>query len=144
MMVYGPGQWDVAKLLPYVITTLLSGRSPAVSSGTREMDWVFVDDVIDGLLSVAQSAVADADMVDLGSGTLTSIRDIVQQVAQVIGADVPIQFGAVPDRPLERPRAARADRTRAATGWSAATPLDEGLKRTVRWYQEEWSLPKPA
>ena len=39
-MVYGPGQWNLTKLLPYVIVSFLKGEAPQVSSGTRELDWV--------------------------------------------------------------------------------------------------------
>jgi UDP-glucose 4-epimerase len=144
MMVYGPGQWDVTKLLPYVTTSLLNGTSPALGSGTRELDWVFIDDVVEGLMTVAISSTIDGETIDLGSGALTSVRALVEQVVALVGADVPVRFGALPDRPFERPRAARTEETRRLTGWSAATPLREGLSRTVAWYRETWCSLKPA
>src|SRR5205823_740065 len=98
MMVYGPGQWDTTKLLPYVTTSLLGGASPLVSSGSREIDWVYVDDVVDGLLTVAVSPL-DARLIDLGTGTLTSIRTLIDHVVELVGSDVPVRFGAVADRP---------------------------------------------
>jgi nucleoside-diphosphate-sugar epimerase len=139
MMVYGPGQWDVTKLLPYVIRSLLAGTPPALSSGTQELDWVFVEDVVDGLLSVARAMGIDGQTLDLGSGTLASVRGIVERVAVLIAADVPLRFGALGDRPFERPYTARSEQTRHAIGWSARTPLDEGLKQTVAWYRDTWS-----
>jgi nucleoside-diphosphate-sugar epimerase len=144
MMVYGPGQWDVTKLLPYVTTALLSGTSPALSSGTREIDWVYVDDIVDGLLKVALASHINVRTIDLGSGVLTSIRQIVDRLAALIDARVPIRYGAIADRPLERPRAARAEETRQLIGWAAETTLEEGLSRTVNWYRNEWCSPKPA
>jgi nucleoside-diphosphate-sugar epimerase len=48
-MVYGPGQRDHAKLVPYVITSLLKGETPRLGSGLREVDWIYVDDVVDAL-----------------------------------------------------------------------------------------------
>jgi nucleoside-diphosphate-sugar epimerase len=144
MMVYGPGQWDLVKLLPYVMVSLLGGTSPAVGSGTRELDWVYVDDVVDGMLAVATADGIQGEAVDLGSGTLTSIRQVIEHVATLIGSDVRVRFGVLPDRPLERPRAARTELTRRLIGWSAQTPLDVGLKQTVAWYRETWSSLKPA
>ena len=55
MMVYGPGQWDLVKLLPYVMVSLLGGTSPAIASGARELDWVFVDDVVEGMMAIAMA-----------------------------------------------------------------------------------------
>ena len=88
--------------------------------------------VVGGLLTVARSSI-DGRMGDLGTGTLTSIRALVEHVVQLAGSDVPVRFGAVADRPFERPRAARTDQTRELTGWVAATPLVEGLRRRVAW-----------
>jgi len=144
MMVYGPGQWDLTKLLPYVATSLIADTSPRLTTGTREMDWVFVDDVVDGLLAVAESSDTDGQSIDLGSGVLTSIRIVVEHLVRLIGPRVAIQFGAIPDRPYERPRAARSHDTERLIGWSAKTPLEDGLRQTVGWYRDTWSSLKPV
>jgi nucleoside-diphosphate-sugar epimerase len=135
MMVYGPGQWDRAKLLPHVITSLLDGTSPSVSSGTRTLDWVFVDDVVAGMMTLAMTPGTYGRTVDLGSGVLTSIRDIVEQVVAIIGSTNPIAFGTLPDRLYERPRSARIQETQELTGWTAETPLSEGLSKTVEYWR---------
>jgi nucleoside-diphosphate-sugar epimerase len=135
MMVYGPGQWDVTKLLPYVMTTLLSGSSPSVSSGTRMIDWIFIDDVVAGMMVLGMTPKNYGQTIDLGSGVLTSIREIVEHAAALIGSNIPIAFGSAPDRPYDRPRTARTEETRRLTGWSAETSLAEGLRRTVEYWR---------
>jgi len=144
MMVYGPGQWDLVKVLPYVMVSLFGGTSPALGSGARELDWVFVDDVVDGMLAIGAAPDIDGQTVDLGSGTLTSVRRVVEQAAALIGSDAQVRFGVIPDRPLERPCAARAEETRRLIGWSARTSLADGLQQTVAWYRETWSSLRPA
>ena len=135
MMVYGPGQWDRAKLLPYVITSLLNGTSPSVSSGTRTLDWVFVDDVVEGMMALPMAPVTYGRAVDLGSGVLTSIREIVEKVVAIIGSANSVTFGGVPDRLFERARTARTEETLQLTGWAAKTPLSEGLRKTVEYWR---------
>ena len=135
MMAYGPGQWDRTKLLPYVITSLLNGISPSVSSGTRMLDWVFVDDVVAGMMTLSMTPVTYGRAVDLGSGQLTSIRDIVEEVVGIIGSTTPIAFGTVPDRLFERSRSARSQETQELTGWAARTPLSDGLRKTVEYWR---------
>ena len=49
-MAYGPGEQAENKLLPHVIRTLLRGEDPKLSSGKRGVDWVYVDDVTEGLV----------------------------------------------------------------------------------------------
>jgi len=144
MMVYGPGQWDLTKLLPHVVVSLLTGKSPTLSSGNRELDWVFVDDVVDGLLIIGRSPAIHERAIDLGSGDLTSVRAIVDQVIALVAADVPVRFGALADRTLERPRAAHVEETKRLIGWVARTPLSDGLRRTVAWYRNEWCSARPA
>ena len=136
MLVYGPRQWDRSKLLPIVVESLLRGEAPRLTSGTREMDWVYIDDVVDGLMAVATTDGVEGRTLDLGTGEVISIRAVVEQVRSIIGTNVAPLFGAIPDRPFESPRAALADETRRLTGWTATTSLREGLRRTIDWYRD--------
>ena len=101
-MVYGPGQLDYAKLIPYVTLSLLREEAPKLSSGVRLVDWIYVDDVVDGLIGCAQTPGVEGRTVELGSGEMHSIREIVGQLADLIPSSVDPLFGALPDRPLER------------------------------------------
>jgi UDP-glucose 4-epimerase len=134
-MVYGPGQWDLAKLLPYVIMSFLKGETPRISSGSRELDWVYVHDVVDGLLLVARSPFDDGRTIDLGTGTLVSIRSIVTQVRDLLGSTNDAEYGAIADRPFERPHAARLDDTTRLIEWRPTTSLRDGLTDTIAWYR---------
>lgn len=134
-MVYGPGQMDVTKLIPYVTLSLLQGKTPKISSGERLVDWIYVSDVVDGFLALAQAPDVDGATLDLGTGSLVSIRGIVQQLVTSIGGGVNAEFGALPDRPLEPTRLAKTAETFARIGWKPQVSLQEGLKRTVDWYR---------
>jgi nucleoside-diphosphate-sugar epimerase len=134
-MVYGPGQADLTKLIPYVTTAFLRGERPKLSSGNRLIDWICVDDVVDGLIACAYASCANGRSVDVGSGQACSIRDIVQQLRELVpGAPEPL-FGAVPDRPLEREVKADVVTSYNLVGWNPSTTLQVGLRRTVDWYK---------
>jgi nucleoside-diphosphate-sugar epimerase len=134
-MAYGPEQRDLRKLVPHVITSLLAGLPPKVSSGHREIDWVYVDDVVDALVMAALVPAAAGAVVEIGSGRGISIRDTVTRLAELIGSGVEPRYGAELDR--SRDSARIADTTAArALGWQPRVPLDEGMARTVRWYVE--------
>ena len=119
----------------YVTTSLLSGVSPALGTGTRELDWVFIEDVVEGLLRVGEHRASEVVDLDLVTGILTTVRAVAERVAAILHSDVPLRFGAVRDRLLEQPRLANIDATRARIGWVATTPLADGLDRTVSWYK---------
>ena len=101
-MVYGPGQSDHTKLVPYVITSLLRGEAPRLSSGLRLVDWIYVDDVVEGLIRCSQAPGIDGRTVELGSGEMLSIREVMRQLSNLVACTVEPHFGALPDRPLER------------------------------------------
>lgn len=143
-MVYGPGQFDEAKLIPYVTTSLLSGQVPRLSSGTREVDWIYVDDVVDAYVRAALALGIAGSTLSVGSGELASIRAVVERLEKLTGGKTRPQFGAVPDRPLERPRRADVAVTEAAIGWRPQVALDDGLGRTVEWFRARARHQRPA
>lgn len=132
-MVYGPGQTDPTKLIPSTCAALLRGEAPRVGSGEREVDWVFIDDVVTGLAHLGTRDGLDGQTLDLGTGKLASVRAVVEQLAALVPDAPAPRFGALPDRPRERVRAADVAATRSALGWAPATPLSEGLAATLAW-----------
>ena len=133
-MVYGAEQ-NLRFLIPYVISSLLSGESPQVSSGKRPVDWIYIDDLMSGLLAIASAPAIEGQTIDLGSGTLTTVREVVERLGNWIDRQIQPAFGAIPDRPMERVRVADTTNAYAKLGWKAATSLEEGLKLTVDWYR---------
>ncbi len=135
-MVYGPGPQDPAKLVPYVIRELLAGRSPKLSRGLRPVDWIYVEDAVDGLVRMAVTADAVGRELDFGSGELVTVSEVVQRLFRIAGGAVEPAFGALPDRAGEVVRRAELANTEAVLGWRPQTALDEGLRRTVEWFRE--------
>jgi UDP-glucose 4-epimerase len=133
-MVYGPAQRDLHKLIPYVTLSLLRGEVPKLSSGHRQVDWIYVEDVVEGLLAASQTIGMEGKTIDIGSGMLVSIRNIVEQLIRLINPQIEPLFGAIADRPLEQVRVADLMRTQALLEWKPTIMLDEGLRRTVEWY----------
>ena len=134
-MVYGPGQQDLKKLVPYVCLSAARGEAPELMSGGREVDWIYVDDVVNGLIELAFAGPDNGDYVDIGSGRLFTTGEIASRICDLAGTGVAPNFGAVPDRAMEQVRKADTGATRAAIGWQPAIDLDEGLRRTYDWYR---------
>ncbi len=134
-MVYGPGQEAMQKLIPYVTLALLRGESPKLSSGKRLVDWIYIDDVVEGLLALAQAPEIEGRALDLASGRFVSVREVVEALVRLTGSSVGSIFGAEADRKMETSRKADIEDTFARTGWKPRTPLEEGLRRTITWYE---------
>jgi UDP-glucose 4-epimerase len=131
-MVYGPGQQE-PRLIPYVIGSFARGEQPRLTSGTRAIDWVYVDDVVEAFVAAAAATTAEGTPLDVGSGTKVTIRELVSLIAAKMDADLEPVFGALPDRPLETSNVADLRATERVLGWRPATSLEEGLEQTIAW-----------
>jgi UDP-glucose 4-epimerase len=132
-MVFGPNQ-NQTKLVPYSIRSLIRGEQPKLASGEWRADWIYVDDVTDGLLAAAEVTGIEGSTIDLGSGQLVKAEAIIRQIIGLLGSSIEPHFGALPDRPSERIRVADLEHTLRVLGWQPKTSLSEGLRKTVNWH----------
>jgi nucleoside-diphosphate-sugar epimerase len=133
-MTYGPRQRRT-KVIPSVMLALVAGRRPELGSGTRLVDWVYVDDVIQAMIKAARQPGIEGQILDLGSGVPVSIRSVVERIVAISGSPLTPNFNARPDRPHEMIRVADAAATAEKLGWRASTTLDAGLEQTLAWYR---------
>lgn len=133
-MSYGPRQ-SVEKLIPYVITRLLSGNTPKVSSGKRVCDLIFVQDLVMGLILCGFQPGITGEAIDLGTGTGVALRDVVEFISKQIDSPNKPIYGAIPDRLYEAPQIANTEETYRLLGFRPAFSLDDGIKLTIEWYR---------
>jgi nucleoside-diphosphate-sugar epimerase len=130
-MTYGPRQKPF-KVIPYTILTLLAGGQPRLSSGKRQVDWIYVDDVIDCFVAAGTVAEIEGKTFEVGSSQLVSIASVANLIASLIPGSRNILFGAEPDRGHDR--VSDIGSTTQYLGWHPRTPLRQGLEATIEWY----------
>lgn len=133
--VYGPDQPDTTRLVPYCIESFLDGDVPSVGSGTRLIDWVYVDDVVEAFVRAATSPGAPGLVADIGAGRARTIEEVVTTIAELTGHIGPVPLGRWADRTDDVVHVADVLRTRETLGWLATTELTAGLTRTVDWHR---------
>ena len=149
---YGPCQFP-EKLIPLIIKNILEGRKiPVYGRGENVRDWLYVDDharAIDLVLRRGRlgeiyniGGFNEASNIDIVRRVISTVASFVasapayRALSKLDAADINdslIEF--VTDRPGHDMRYA-IDPTKIATelGWYPATPFDEGIVKTVRWY----------
>jgi GDP-L-fucose synthase len=104
-------------------------------TGKATRDFVYVEDVCEGLIRIAE--VCDTpELVNLSSGREHTIGWVAATLADITGFWGKTVFDdAMPDGQMRRCFDVGKARS---MGWEARTSLDDGLKRTVRWFEENY------
>jgi UDP-glucose 4-epimerase len=143
ILVYGPRQHP-SKLIPYVIRSLLRNDAPLLSRGERLCDFVYVNDVIRGILMAAISPHAVGATIELGVGRAVRIRDVVETLVTLTGASARPSFGAQRERIEDHMGSADAETAHRLLGWHPRWSLEAGLTETIDWYKHEEETAQPA
>src|SRR5690606_36312001 len=119
----------------YSILSFLRGEGPRIQSAERAIDWVYVDDVVQGLIACGRAQGLEGTAVDIGSGELHTVREVVETIGVEVQASQSPVFGETAGHP-ERVRVADIQDARERAGWAPAIGLREGLRRTIAWYED--------
>jgi nucleoside-diphosphate-sugar epimerase len=134
-LLYGPHEAR-GRLVPSVITGLLTGQPVATGSNERVRDFMHVEDVAGAVVALLNSSVLGA--VNIASGYGVTLGEVIDLIVELIGRPELVSRGTLPDRPGEPPLLlADTSRLREEVGYRPQWGLAEGLAATVRWWQEQ-------
>jgi len=104
--------------------------------GAQTMDFVFVTDIAQANLRAANSTITD-DVLNIASGTETSLNELAAALGRVMGVDRPPEYGpARKATPVWR-RLADVKKAERLIGFKATVSLEEGLRQLVQWWSRE-------
>jgi GDP-L-fucose synthase len=142
---YGPRddfQWATSHVIPATIRKVFEHEEVVVwGDGSQLRTFVHARDVARGMM-LAVEKYAQPDPINLASGELISIRDLVFLVRHLAGRDVPVRFDA--SRPSGQDvRQADLRKARQLLGYEPQIQLEEGLAETIDWYKTTIAQPGP-
>ena len=132
--VYGPRQDPLgeAGVIAIYCGLLLDGKRPVVyGTGRQTRDYVYVGDVVAGLLALLDHPEARGEY-NIGTGRESSVLDLVEALAAHAEGDFSPEFADARPGEIER-SCLDVTRAREALGWSAQVELAEGLEHTLAW-----------
>jgi len=114
----------------------VSGSTVALwGDGSPTRDFLYVEDAAEGIAAAAEH-YDGAEPVNLGTGKMITIRELASLIAKEVGYEGVVQWdGTMPNGQLER--ALDTARAHDRFGFDARTSLAEGIRRTVRWYENQ-------
>jgi GDP-L-fucose synthase len=139
---YGPGDNfdpETSHVIPALIRKCVDAielGAPAIEvwgSGNATREFLYVEDAADAI-TLALEKLSDAEPVNVGAGREISIRDLATQIARGCGFEGELRWD--PSKPDGQPRRCLdTTRARECLSWTARTPFEDGLARTIAWYR---------
>ena len=130
------------RAIPAFATQALTGRPITVAGdGSQTRSVIYVDDLIGGVLALLDSDLAGP--VNIGNPHETSVLHLAETIRALAGSRSEIVFI---DRPVDDPTVRQPDIALARTelGWEPTIGFEDGLARTVRWFDEHPQVAGPG
>ncbi len=134
---YGPRTHprDGRVVSSFIVQALTGQDITVFGEGQQTRSFCYVDDLIDGFLALMDSGDDVIGPVNLGNPGEFTILDLAERVIALTGSQSRIVHRALPE---DDPRQRRPDITLAqsALGWTPSVSLEDGLKRTVPYFED--------
>ncbi|GAB4404498.1 MAG: SDR family oxidoreductase [Anaerolineales bacterium] len=128
---YGAGQFVPAAhapVIPFFLKQALSGGSVIVfGTGQQTRDFVYIDDVVDALVAASEATGVNRQVINVGSGQETSVRALVDLIAEAIGREVHSLHSQADTGGVSR-LVADLTRARALLGYAPKVDVRAGLR----------------
>lgn len=132
---YGPRQ-SMRAVIPSIIGQLLKGSRVKLGNLKPTRDLNFVSNTVDGFIRAATAKGAIGEVINIGSGTETSIRELAVMISTIIGRKIIFEE----EKKRQRPEASEVMRLVASNRkandllkWKPQIGLKVGLKKTIDW-----------
>jgi dTDP-glucose 4,6-dehydratase len=131
---YGPRQFP-EKFLPLMITNALAGKPlPIYGDGMQQRDWLHVEDNCSGILAALEGGRI-GEIYNIGGIDIEENLTIAKHILRAMSKSETL-LAFVKDRPgHDRRYALNCEKAEEELGWRPTIPLDEGLRKTIKWYE---------
>lgn len=139
---YGPGS-DTDMERAHVMGAMIAKFHRAVVNNDKEVvlwgtgkprrEFLFVDDFVSACMTLMDQ-YNDASMINMGTGTDVSIKQLGQTIAKIIGFKGKIVFDTT--KPDGTMRKLMNNKRLMKLGWKPTVDLEEGINKTVQWYRK--------
>jgi nucleoside-diphosphate-sugar epimerase len=131
---YGEGERD-EKFIPSIIKKCLDNAECIdLTLGEQKRDFIYIDDLINGLLLILSNLdkFVQFQSLEIGSGKPLKIRDVVEKIHFLTNSKSILRFGAIPYR-LNEIMESKVNLTKLKTlGWSPKIDFDTGIQKVIR------------
>lgn len=143
--IYGPGDFNFSRLIPKVIKSILQGEQPEVWDAGSIRDFLYIDDATAAYLMTAEKRLDNKKRLrifNFGTGDHIKIYDLVLKIIQIMGKGIKVKIEQLPEERSNeiKKQYVSIAKAKRELGWYPKVTLDNGLSKTITWYQENSHL----
>ncbi len=146
--IYGPADVNLSRIIPGTILSVLRGERPIIrSDGTPVRDFIHTSDIVAGYLLLAKNIeTAKGDAFNFGSGHPVSMLNLVTQIVRLMDRENDLTPEILLKTKIENEIDAQylaSDKVERQFNWTPKIDLNNGLRQTIDWYQNNWNPKRP-
>lgn len=136
--IFGPN--DKSKMVQnIVISEMLKGNSPKLASEDMMYDWVYIDDVVEGIIKIAELGINQKSYY-IGHRKFRKFREIIEQTRDIINPSIKLEFGTIKDTANIDYTTIDIDDLYKDTGYEAKADFSSSIRKTVEWIRELYNI----
>jgi nucleoside-diphosphate-sugar epimerase len=138
---YGPGEvpGKYRNVIPKFVYYGMQNKSlPITGSGDETRDFTYVDDIVEGLLSMGVVKRELADLYNLASGRETTIKELAAIINDITGNETGIEYHPRRDWDEVDRRRGSIKKARTELNYEPTIDIETGIQRTVEWFESNW------
>jgi CDP-glucose 4,6-dehydratase len=143
--IYGPADVNLSRIIPGTIISVLRNEDPVIrSDGTPLREFVYVDDVCDAYLLLAEKVDdARADAFNIGTNEPVQVLELTNRISDLADRHDTVKPNILLRNKISHEIDAQylaGEKMEKRFGWTPAVRLDEGLGRSIEWYNQNLEL----
>lgn len=133
---YGIGNYT-SNFVNFASKVMITGQSADFTSGEQPYDFVYIDDIAQGLACAGRSGKNNCAYY-IGSTRPTKLKEFIQAIRDEIDPSIQLNLGAVPFNGVAQPESTfDCSRLVEDTGYEPRVPFQKGIRVTVKWIREQ-------
>jgi len=139
--IYGPyDKYDLEKshFFGATITKVLKDKSGKIvvwGDGSEERDLLYVFDLVDFVELALKKQKDQFELINIGFGQAFSVKEVIKKIVKISGKKLSLAFD-VSKPTIKFNLSVNIDKAWKKYHWKPKTPLEEGIKKTIGWYNE--------
>ncbi len=137
--IYGGGDFNFNRIVPGTIKSIIHNENPVIrSDGTYIRDYFYVEDAVDAFLALAEKLgrkEVQGQAFNFSPENRISVMELVGKILKISGSGLKPEILSIASNEIKE-QYLDCGKAHMILGWEPKTGLDEGLRKTVRWYKE--------